>query len=224
MSGKIIIAVDGPSASGKGTIARGLAKYFGFAHLDTGLLYRAVGRMACDQDPTMINDYIAIKIAQEFKIDMLNNTTLRNDETSQLASKVATIPQVREALLYYQRQFALYPPADGAVLDGRDIGTVICPLAPVKLFVTATPEVRAKRRHSELEKLFGKTIDFQTVLDDLKSRDERDINRLTSPLKPASDSIILDTSNMSIDTAINQAIERTDYVMKTYDKKSFVCV
>ena len=128
------------------------------------------------------------------------------------------------ALLDYQRQFAVNPPAGGAVLDGRDIGTVICPLAPVKLFVTASLEVRAKRRHSELEKLTGQIIDFQIVLDDLKSRDDRDMNRSTAPLKLASDSLMLDTTDMSVDMAIQHAIERTEYVMKHYDKKLFVCV
>ena len=110
------------------------------------------------------------------------------------------------------------------MLDGRDIGTVICPLAPVKLFVTASLEVRAKRRHSELEKLTGQIIDFQIVLDDLKSRDDRDMNRSTAPLKLASDSLMLDTTDMSVDMAIQHAIERTEYVMKHYDKKLFVCV
>jgi cytidylate kinase len=131
---------------------------------------------------------------------------------------------VRDALLNYQRQFAIFPPADGAVLDGRDIGTVICPLAPVKLFVTASVQVRAKRRHSELEKLTGHKIDFQIVYDDIQSRDERDMNRITAPLKPAFDSVILDTTEMSVDVAIAQAIERTEYVMNTQDKKLFVCV
>jgi cytidylate kinase len=172
----------------------------------------------------MSDNNIPIKIAQEFKMNNLDNPLLRNDESSQLASKVAIIPQVRTALLDYQRHFAINPPADGAVLDGRDIGTVICPLAPVKLFVTANVEVRAKRRHNELEKLTGQTIDFQIVLKDLKSRDDRDMNRVTAPLRPADDSVILDTTDMSIDMAIQQAIERTDYVMKHHDKKLFVCI
>jgi cytidylate kinase len=224
MTGKIIIAVDGPSASGKGTIARGLARHFGFAHLDTGLLYRAVGRIAFEQDPSMEQKFIAIRVAQNLTVDKLDNPLLRNDESSMLASKVAVIPEVREALLDYQRHFAIYPPADGAVLDGRDIGTVICPLAPVKLFVTASAEIRAKRRHSELESLSGQKIDFQTVLSDIISRDNRDINRKTAPLKPAPDSVLLDTTEMSVDNAIAKAIALTENVMNTQDRKLFVCV
>ncbi len=224
MTGKIIIAVDGPSASGKGTIARGLAHHFGFSHLDTGLLYRAVGRIAFEQDPSMTQKLIAIQAAQNLTADTLNNPLLRNDESSMLASKVATIPEVREALLDYQRNFAIFPPADGAVLDGRDIGTVICPLAPVKLFVTASAEIRAKRRHSELETLLQQKIDFAAVLSDIQSRDARDMNRETAPLKPAFDSILLDTTTMSVDDAIATAIERTQNVMNRNDRKLFVCV
>ncbi len=224
MTGKIIIAVDGPSASGKGTIARGLAHHFGFSHLDTGLLYRAVGRMAFEQDPTMCDNRIAIMAAQNFTVDKLNNPLLRNDESSMLASKVAIIPQVREALLEYQRHFALYPPSAGAVIDGRDIGTVICPLAPVKLFVTASANVRAKRRHNELEKLLAKKMNFETVLSDILARDDRDMNRATAPLKPAHDSVVLDTTEMSINDAISQAIALTHHVMNTQDHKNFVCV
>jgi CMP/dCMP kinase len=224
MTGKIIIAVDGPSASGKGTIARGLARHFGFAHLDTGLLYRAVGRIAFEQDPSMTQKLIAIQAAQNLTADTLNNPLLRNDESSMLASKVATIPEVREALLDYQRNFAIFPPGSGAVLDGRDIGTVICPLAPVKLFVTASAEIRAKRRHSELETLLKQKIDFAIVLSDIQSRDARDMNRKTAPLKPAPDSVLLDTTTMSIDDAIATAIERTQSVMNTNDRKLFVCI
>lgn len=224
MTGKIIIAVDGPSASGKGTIAKGLARHFGFSHLDTGLLYRAVGRMTFEQDPTMTEKFTAIRMAQNFTVSKLDNPLLRNDESSLLASKVATIPEVRDALLDYQRNFAIYPPADGAVIDGRDIGTVICPLAPVKLFVTASAHVRAKRRHSELEKLSGQSIDFYTVLADIQSRDERDMNRKVAPLKPAPDSVTLDTTEMSINDAITQAIQLTEHVINTQDSKNFVCI
>ena len=223
MSGKIIIAVDGPSASGKGTVARGLAEFFSFAHLDTGLLYRAVGRMAYDIDPAMVDANIAINAARHFTADRLDNPILRNDESSSLASKVATIPAVREALLEFQRNFAVNPPANGAVLDGRDIGTIICPLAPVKLFVTASVEVRAHRRHKELETLNGYKIDYQKVLSDLQERDQRDTNRATAPLKTASDAVILDTSTMSVQDAIARAIELTNTVMRQRDRQ-FVCV
>lgn len=223
MSNTIIIAVDGPSASGKGTVAKGIAKHFNFAHLDTGLLYRAVGFLASkDQSKTSSLEHAAIQAAKNFTADILSEPFLRTDEASSLASQVATVPQVREALLDFQRNFAISPPADGAVLDGRDIGTIICPLAPVKLYVTASVEVRAKRRHAELEKLLNKKLDFDTVLKDLQSRDARDSNRTTAPLKPAVDSVTLDTSLMSIDDAIAQAIDLTQKTMMAKDK-AFMC-
>ncbi|MFT6083707.1 MAG: cytidylate kinase [Alphaproteobacteria bacterium] len=223
MTGKIIIAVDGFSASGKGTISKGLAKYFRFAHLDTGLLYRGVGFLAHQQDPTLSNNDIAINIAKNFNADCLNYPELRNDTSSQLASKVATIPQVREALLDFQRNFAIAPPADGSVLDGRDIGTVICPLAPVKLFITASAFVRAQRRHKELEGMLGEKVNFDKVLHDLQERDARDANRSVAPLKAAADAVTLDTTQMSVNDAILQAIKLTQAVM--HDKnRQFSCI
>jgi cytidylate kinase len=222
MTNKIIIAIDGFSASGKGTISKGLAEYFRFAHLDTGLLYRSVGRMTFEQDPLMSSE-VAIKIAQNFTTERFNDSILRNDETSQLASKVAAIAEVRTALLNFQRNFAIAPPADGAVIDGRDIGTVICPLAPVKLFVTASSYVRAQRRHKELEAVFGKKIPFDTILKELQERDERDVNRAVAPLKPADDAVIIDTTEMSIHDAILKSIKITQKIMQDNNQK-FACI
>jgi cytidylate kinase len=222
MTNKMIIAIDGFSASGKGTIAKGIAEYFRFAHLDTGLLYRAVGRMTFECDPLMSPD-TAIKIAQNFTTECLHDPILRNDDTSQMASKVATISEVRTALLNFQRNFAIAPPADGAVIDGRDIGTVICPLAPVKLFVTASVEVRAQRRHKELETILNKKISFNSVLQDLQERDDRDVNRAVAPLKMAHDAVIIDTTDMSINDAIIKSIKVTQKAMQD-DNKKFICI
>lgn len=225
MDNPIIIAVDGPSASGKGTVAKGLAEYFNFAHLDTGLLYRGVGYLAVRKSVSdnLSLEAAAIHVSQNFPAEILSNADLRTDEASSLASKVATIPQVRDALLDFQRDFAISPPADGSVLDGRDIGTVICPLAPVKLYITATVEVRAERRHKELEQILNREIDIDNVLEDLKARDARDMNRMMAPLKAADDAVILDTSKMSIDAAIAKAITLTQSVMQQKDK-TFVCI
>ncbi|SLN19238.1 Cytidylate kinase [Roseovarius litorisediminis] len=191
------IAIDGPAAAGKGTISRAVALHFGFAHLDTGLLYRATGRRTLDgTDP--------VEAALTLRPEDLDAEDLRSPDVAQAASRVAAIPEVRQALLDYQRAFASR--AGGAVLDGRDIGTVICPDADVKLFVTASDDVRARRRHKELcEK--GHDVSFLEVLEDLRQRDARDSARAAAPLKPASDAITLDTSSMSIDEAVDQAIE-----------------
>jgi len=222
MTRNMIIAIDGLSASGKGTIAKGLAEYFRFAHLDTGLLYRAVGRLTYEADETMPTKE-AIKVAQSFSTQRLDDPILRSDHSSQLASKVAVIPEVREALLDFQRNFAIAPPADGAVLDGRDIGTVICPLAPVKLFITADATIRAQRRHKELETRLNQKVDFDGVLQDLKTRDARDMKREIAPLKPAQDALILDTSEISINDAISQAVQLTHKIMSDKDR-SFACI
>jgi cytidylate kinase len=186
-----VIAVDGPAASGKGTLARKLAQHFGFHHLDTGLLYRAVGFQAADRidDPSA-----AIRIAQAFDPGVLIESSLRSDEVARLASKVSAIPEVRTALLDFQRRFAAKPP--GAVLDGRDIGTVICPDAPAKLYVTAQVEVRAARRLKELQANGVATI-YAAVLQDLIDRDARDSKRAAAPLKVADGAFLLDTSGLS---------------------------
>jgi cytidylate kinase len=190
------IAIDGPAAAGKGTISKAVAAHFGFAHLDTGLLYRAVGsKVLMGEQP--------IRAAQALVAEDLEVDGLRTAEVAQAASKVAVIGEVRQALVDFQRSFARR--AGGAVLDGRDIGTVICPSAEVKLFVTASAEVRAKRRYLELRES-GSESDFETVLADVKARDERDMNRAEAPLKPAEDAIVIDTSDLSIEAAIAAAI------------------
>ncbi len=183
------VAIDGPAAAGKGTIARALAARFGLAHLDTGLLYRAVG--AKGGDP--------VAAAQGLAAQDLARDDLRSLEAGQAASRVAVIPEVRAALTAFQRRFARAE--GGAVLDGRDIGTVICPEAEVKLFVTASPEVRAHRRWLEVGG------DEARVLDEVIERDRRDMERATAPLKPAPDAVVLDTSVMTIEEAVAAAME-----------------
>lgn len=190
------VAIDGPAAAGKGTISKGVAAHFGFAHLDTGLLYRAVGRRTLEgTDP--------VEAAQALTAEELGQGDLRTAEIAQAASKVAVIPEVRAALVDFQRSFARR--AGGAVLDGRDIGTVICPEAEVKLFVTASAEVRAERRYRELSAK-GSDVKPEQVLADVRERDARDAERSTAPMKPAEDAILLDTSELSIDEALAQAI------------------
>ena len=191
-----IVAIDGPAAAGKGTISKAVAAHFGFAHLDTGLLYRAVGAKVIAGDAP-------IAAAQALDPDDLENDSLRTPAVAQAASEVAVIPEVRAALVAFQRGFAAR--ADGAVLDGRDIGTVICPDADVKLFVTASPECRAERRFQELVGK-GTQTTYETVLADVKERDARDSNRTTAPLVPAKDAVMLDTSDLSIEEAVAQAV------------------
>ena len=190
------IAIDGPAAAGKGTISKAIAKALGFAHLDTGLLYRAVGaRHLQGEEP--------IAAALALSAEDLENPNLRTADIAQAASKVAIIPEVRAALVDFQRAFARRE--GGAVLDGRDIGTVICPDAEVKLYVTASAEVRALRRYKELcEK--DPSTEFETVLADVKERDQRDSERATAPLKPAEDAVIIDTSELSIEDAVAAAV------------------
>lgn len=190
------VAIDGPAAAGKGTIAKGVAAHFGFPHLDTGLLYRAVGRRTLDgTDP--------VEAAQALIAEELEQGDLRTAEIAQAASKVAVIPEVRAALVDFQRAFARR--AGGAVLDGRDIGTVICPEAEVKLFVTASAEVRAERRFLELNAK-GSDATREQVLADVRERDARDAQRSTAPMKPADDAVLLDTSDLSIEAALTQAV------------------
>lgn len=194
----LTIAIDGPAASGKGTIARALAAHFGYAHLDTGLLYRAVGRL-------MLEGADPVEAARTLAAETLERDDLRGAEAAQAASKVAALPEVRAALLDFQRAFARR--AGGAVLDGRDIGTVICPEAEVKLYVIASPEERARRRHAELAAK-GDTRALDAVLADLEERDARDSARATAPLRAADDAIVIDTSDMPIDAAVKEAIRQ----------------
>ncbi len=198
----MIIAVDGPAASGKGTIAKALAKHYHLPHLDTGLLYRAVAAtvMRLELDPTKEADAVA---ACDFDELTLADPVLRDDEVGQMASVVSAHPLVRAALLQRQKRFAHQD--GGAVLDGRDIGTVIAPDATAKLFVRATPTIRAQRRHNEL-KARGSGVSYDQVLADIRARDERDSSRSTAPLVPAADAALLDTSFLSIDAAVAKAI------------------
>ena len=198
----MIIAVDGPAASGKGTVAKALARYYNLPHLDTGLLYRAVAATVrrLELDPTKEADAVA---ACGFDDLTLADPVLRTDEIGQLASVVSAHPLVRAALLQRQKRFAHQP--GGAVLDGRDIGTVIAPDADAKLFVKATPRIRAARRHAELQ-AHGSTLSFDKVLADIRARDARDTGRDTAPLVMASDAMLLDTSFLSIEASVQKAI------------------
>jgi cytidylate kinase len=198
----MIIAVDGPAASGKGTVAKALARHYNLPHLDTGLLYRAVAATVrrLELDPAKEADAVA---ACDFDELTLADPVLRSDEVGQLASIVSAHPLVRAALMARQKRFAHQP--GGAVLDGRDIGTVIAPDADAKLFVRATPRVRATRRHHELRS-HGSTVSFDKVLADIRARDTRDSSRSTAPLVMADDAALLDTSFLSIEASVERAI------------------
>lgn len=196
----MIIAVDGPAAAGKGTIARALARHFGFHFLDTGALYRMVGLAAIRLGGEPITTEAAIAAAKSLDPASFVDADLRTEKVGAAASIVAVIPEVRAALLDLQRSFARKPP--GAVLDGRDIGTVVCPDAHAKLFITASPEVRARRRQIELG-----AADYKAVLADIRARDERDSQRATAPLVAATDAVVLDTSEMDIRAAVKAAIQ-----------------
>jgi cytidylate kinase len=200
---RMVITVDGPAASGKGSLARRLAYHFGLGYLDTGLLYRAVGMrvLYAGQDPNDVS--AAVAAARAINSQDLANPKLRGERIGQAASVVSAIPEVREVLLDYQRNFAASE--NGAVLDGRDTGTVICPQADYKFFVTASLEARAKRRHKELQD-YGVKVDYQSVYDDLAERDERDANRSTAPMKPAPDATVIDTSAMSMQQVFDKVI------------------
>jgi len=197
------VAIDGPAASGKGTISKAVAAHFGFAHLDTGLLYRAVGAKVLLGVP-------AEQAAKALVTDDLENEALRTPEVAQAASQAAALPVVRAALVDFQRSFAAR--AGGAVLDGRDIGTVICPDAQVKLFVIADAFVRAQRRFAELSDK-GMDVTLEDVFADVQARDARDMGRADAPLKPALDAIEIDTSRMAIDVAVARAIDVIEQAM-----------
>ena len=201
---KFTVAIDGPAAAGKGTISKAIAENFKFAHLDTGLLYRGVGKKALAYSRTSFYPEISEQLALELTPEDLLSDDLRTDEVAQAASKVAIIPEVRDVLFDFQRNFANQE--GGTVLDGRDIGTIICPNADVKLFITASAEVRALRRFKELTKN-GHKVSLQDVLNDVLGRDARDRERTVSPLIAAEDAIIIDTSHLSIELAISTAIE-----------------
>lgn len=194
--GVFTIAIDGPAAAGKGTLAKAVAAHFGFEHLDTGLLYRAVGAK-------VLLGMEAAQAAQDLETGDLEDGDLRSPEVAQAASRAAVVPEVRAALLAFQRDFARRP--GGAVLDGRDIGTVVCPEAEAKLFVTASPEVRAQRRYKE-HVAKGDTCSLDQVLADVRERDARDRDRATAPMVPAEDAFLIDTSDLSIEEAITLAV------------------
>jgi len=200
----MIIAIDGPAASGKGTLGKKLAAHYGLRHLDTGLIYRAVAKALVDAGERPEDAAAAVAAAKELDLANFDEATLKTYAVGEAASIVSAIPGVRAALLDFQREFAAQPP--GAVLDGRDIGTVICPGADVKIYVTATPEVRAKRRAAEY-RAAGRDIDEASVLADILRRDQRDCNRAAAPLQQAPDAYLLDTTHLAIDAAIRAAID-----------------
>jgi cytidylate kinase len=199
----MIVAIDGPAASGKGTLAKRVADHFGLAHLDTGLLYRAVARDVRHRGQALDDPQAAAAAAASLDPATLDDPALREPGLSEAASIVARIPAVRAAILSYQRSFARRP--EGAVLDGRDIGTVVCPDADVKLYVTAAAEVRAERRYRE-RIARGETASLDAVLAEIRTRDERDAGREISPMRPAEDAFLLDTSNLDIEAAFDTAV------------------
>lgn len=204
-----IIAIDGPAASGKGTLARKLAQHFDYAYLDTGALYRAVALQVSRTGGNAENEQDAVRAAMRLDQCDLDDPEIKNESTGGQASKVAAIPAVRALLLRFQHQFAEKPPGGkaGAVLDGRDIGTVVCPGADIKLFITANVETRAKRRFSEQFGATGNDEEFQAILEDLIQRDERDMNRAISPLKAAENAHLLDTTNSDIEAVFEMALK-----------------
>jgi cytidylate kinase len=199
----MIIAIDGPAASGKGTLARRLAGHYGLPHLDTGLLYRATAAALFDQGRDLGDVNAAVAAARGLALTDFNEARLRSREMGEAASVVAALPAVREALVQAQRNFAMRP--GGAVLDGRDIGTVICPTADVKIFVTASPEARAQRRALELASR-GERIDYAAILADIAKRDARDSGRAAAPLKAAPDAVLLDTTRLGVEAAFAEAL------------------
>ena len=200
----LLIAIDGPAASGKGTLARRLARHFNVPHLDTGLLYRATAAGVLDRGERLADVEHAVAVARGLALTDFDENRLRGREMGEAASVVAAIPEVRAALIEAQRRFAARP--EGAVLDGRDIGTVICPDAPVKIFVTAAPETRAQRRALELAGR-GEKVDFGAILDDIRKRDERDSGRSSAPLKAAADAVTLDTTKLGVEEAFAAALK-----------------
>lgn len=212
MTSSIVIAVDGPAAAGKGTIARALAAHFGYHYLDTGALYRAVAWTVLDKGLEPTDKAAAIKVAQTLDIGSIEDALLRTDQVSEAASVVAAYPGVRSAILDFQRTFAKKAP--GAILDGRDIGTVVCPEANAKLFITASPETRANRRFLEFQAK-GDDASEAVVLADVIARDARDASREHSPLVPAADAHLLDTSNLSIEAAFQAALSLIEDVLSS---------
>lgn len=205
----MIIAIDGPAASGKGTLARRLADHYGLRHLDTGLTYRAVAAALLARGLPLGDEAVAVATARNLDLSRLDRDVLSAHEIGETASRIAVLPGLREELVRAQRRFAQEPP--GAVLDGRDIGTVVCPDADVKLYVVASAAERARRRTQELVSK-GQDAEYARVLADLERRDQRDAGRAVAPLKPADDADLLDTSEMDIETAFKAAVDIVDSV------------
>ncbi|MGE0502572.1 MAG: (d)CMP kinase [Rhizobiaceae bacterium] len=212
---QLLIAIDGPAASGKGTLGRRLADYYHLPHLDTGLTYRAVAQAMLAAGWALEDQTRATEAARSVDLGAIDRESLSTHGVGEAASRVAIISEVRRILVEKQRAFARQP--GGAVLDGRDIGTVVCPDADVKLFVTASPEVRASRRLRDIEGRGG-TADFATILADIRRRDERDAGRADSPMRPAADAHLLDTSEMSIEAAFRAARSIVDDAVAKRDK------
>ena len=205
----MIIAIDGPAASGKGTLGKRLAAHYGLRHLDTGLIYRAVTKALLDAGHSPANRARAVAAAEAIDPSRLDEPALKSQAVGEAASLVSALPEVRKAVLAFQRDFGRTPP--GAVLDGRDIGTVVFPDADVKIFVTATADVRARRRAVELREA-GNRVDEAEVLADIQRRDERDTKRAVAPLKPAREAHLLDTTHLDIDAAFRAAIDIVEAV------------
>ena len=205
------IAIDGPAAAGKGTLSRRIAEEYGFHHLDTGLTYRATAKALLDRGLPLDDEAVAAGVARNLDLSGLDRTVLAAHEIGEAASKIAVMPTVRRALVEAQRQFAQRQP--GTVLDGRDIGTVVCPDATVKLYVTASADVRARRRYDEIV-ANGGMADYDAVYEDVRRRDERDMGRADSPLRPADNALLLDTSEMSIEAAFSAAKSIIDAALK----------
>ncbi len=205
----MIIAIDGPAASGKGTLGKRLAHHYGYRHLDTGVIYRAVAHALLEAGADLTDEARAVAAARELDPEKFGNPALKTQSVGEAASVVSAHRAVREALLTFQRNFAAGPP--GAVLDGRDIGTVICPDAEVKIFVVADPEVRARRRTLEM-RARGEAADEVAVLADILKRDARDRNRAVAPLKPAPDAVLLDNSRLDIEGGVRAAIDIVEAV------------
>lgn len=211
MSDHFIIAIDGPAAAGKGTLSRKIADHYGFDHLDTGLTYRATAKALMDQRLPLDDEAVAKEAALGLDLSRLDRAVLSRHEIGEAASKVAVMPAVRVALVEAQRAFSRA--RAGAVLDGRDIGTVVCPDAPVKLYVTASAKVRAKRRYDEIVAAGG-AADLAAIEADVEKRDARDMGRADSPLRPADDAHLIDTSKMSIEAAFQAARAIIDLALK----------
>ncbi len=205
----MIIAIDGPAASGKGTLAKRLAQHYGYRHLDTGVIYRAVAHALMRTGADLRDEALAVSAALALDPQTFDDPVLKSQQVGEAASVVSAIPRVREVLIDFQRHFAASPP--GAVLDGRDIGTVICPHADVKIFVVADPEIRAHRRTLEA-RARGEAADEAAVLEDILKRDERDRNRAVAPLKPAADAYLLDNTNLDIEAGVRAAIDIVEAV------------